>query len=187
MSNNNEYNSISENSSNPVQILTSSTHLDYVYSYFGQNYGSCEANVLQKLNHLSRSNSLLLHRSQSTSRDVRILLPTQIEISIEDAQEIPGKHIRFHSPTTSKLKFNQDRITVVDENEDDMLIHGQNHFYPKPDTSFRQFENKNYQTFLYNFNKIAAGCYLKLLKAPQEIWQLYSLDNHLQSETNFTW
>lgn len=182
--------------SDPIQILTSSSHLDHIYSYFGQSYGQNESKILHELNTLSRKNALMLHKSQSTSRDVRILLPTQIQISVEDNEEstvMPDKKTRFGVSQTStynssksyKSRGMNSSFDMVDENEDDYLILGQNHFYPKPDTSYRQFENKNYQTFLYNFNKIAAGCYLKLFKAPQDLWNLYSLDKHLQEETNF--
>ena len=188
-----QFYSDSQTENNEIQIITSSSHLDHVYSYFGQSYGPNEAKILHELNTLSRKNALVLHKSQSTNRDVRILLPTQIQISVEDSEEtVPDKKIRFgvgqNSATyMSKSKYSglNNSFELVDENEDDYLILGQNHFYPKPDTSYRQFENKNYQTFLYNFNKIAAGCYLKLLKAPQELWNLYSLDKHLQDETNF--
>jgi len=125
---------------------------------------------------------------------VRILLPTQIEIAIEDAQEMPAKHTRFNvnrqpcSPTfTSKFnRLKQSSNDHVDENEDDALILGQVNCYSKPETNYRRFENKNYQTFVFNFNKIAAGCYLKVLQAPQEMWQLYSLDKQIQIETNFS-
>ena len=202
----NEYNSISDQvqSSGDIQILTSNTYLDHVYSYFGQSYTHRESNVLLELNKLSRRNGLLLHKSQSTNRDVRILLPTQIEISLEDDTEAPQEgessppneeenQARFNGTRNkkkSKIFNNSNRNSQFDENDDDILIHGgqnnMNHYYyPKPETIYRRFENKNYQTFLYNFNKIAAGCYLKVMQAPQEIWQLYSLDKHLQSETNF--
>jgi len=166
----NEYNSISDqassgnSSSGGIQILTSSAYLDHVYTYSGQNY--------------TPRHSSLLHRSQSTSRDVRILLPTQIEIALEHSHQTPIKQTRFNiDQQNSQLE--------VDENDDDALILGEFNCYPKPDTNYRRFENKNYQTFLYNFNKIAAGCYLKVMQAPQDLWQLYSLDKHVQAETNF--
>ncbi len=181
----NEYNSISDQASSGnssssgggIQILTSSSYLDHVYTYFGQNYSPRHSSLLHELNSLSRRNGLLLHRSQSTSRDVRILLPTQIEIALEHNHQTPIKQTRFN--------IDQQNSQVVDENDDDALILGEVNCYPKPDTNYRRFENKNYQTFLYNFNKIAAGCYLKVMQAPQDLWQLYSLDKHVQAETNF--
>jgi len=102
---------------------------------------------------------------------------------------MPIKQTRFNIDQENSPRANRPSLKktsqVVDENEDDALILGEVNCYPKPDTNYRRFENKNYQTFLYNFNKIAAGCYLKVMQAPQDLWQLYSLDKHVQAETNF--
>ena len=166
----------------PVKIISTSNHLDHVYSYFGQNYGIRESRLLQQLNTLSQNKGLFLHQCQTSNRDVRILLPTQVPINIEDADEIPEKTNRKISEQGKQSKYN-----FIDENEDDFLIFGQNQNYFKPETSYRQFENKNYLTFLHNFNQIAASCYLKAMKAPVELWQLYSLNKNLENETSLNW
>ena len=100
-------------------------------------------------------------------------IQTQIQISLEDNDR------HFKSGGSKILQ------TTLDENEDDILINSSSMYYPKPDTCFRQFENKNYQTFLLNFNKIAAACYLKVLTASAPLWNLYSINYQLESETNF--
>lgn len=170
-----------EQKNSPV-IISTSNHLDHVYSYFGQNYGTRESRILQQLNILSQNKGLLLHQSQTSSRDVRIILPNQIPIDIEDANEIPEK------PNKKKSQFgNRSKSNYIDVNEDDLLIFGQSQNYCKPESGYRQFENKNYLTFLHNFNQIAASCYLKAMKAPAEIWQLYSLNKHLENEASFNW
>jgi len=49
----------------------------------------------------------------------------------------------------------------------------------------KKIDTENFEIFLYNFNRIALGCYLKVMRAQLSFWSLYSLDESMVKETNF--
>ena len=44
---------------------------------------------------------------------------------------------------------------------------------------------KSYEKFLYNFNKLSIACYLTALQANQAIWSLYNIPLNLAKDANF--
>ena len=177
-----------DSSSHPesyFQVVNTRTHVDHIYSYSGQNYGPYEVNILNALNELSQTKNLLLHRRQLSNRNTRITLPNRFsfyndeKFKFKSSSSGSSSH-RTESPYINmfdNLNENYTNLTSQcdDEDTDDYFIHdSRTAFRLRNERLFYQFENNNYQTFLYFFNKAAIACYLKVMKAPQNVRYYYS-------------
>lgn len=45
---------------------------------------------------------------------------------------------------------------------------------------------QNYEAFLFNFNKLALACYLKVLRASGRVWSTYDIEKEQDSSTNYS-
>jgi hypothetical protein len=189
------------NSDTSQLVLNTKHHLDYIYMYTGQNYTFSINKILIYLNKLSSSNKLAIYRRQVANRDVRILLPFDSNTSASSCSSgnssdssssnssnscyTSSRSYSSDSSSSAKQSFtiysklNEDRSS--DEDERARLRKPKSLRIPR-----EIIENRNYHTFVYNFNRIALACYLKVLKASRNLWASYSLDENLESNTNFS-
>ena len=177
------------------QVINSRTHTDHIYSYSGQNYGPYEVSILGALNELSNTKNLLLHRRQLSNRSTRITLPNRFSFyndenfKFKTSSSGSSSH-RADSPYTNMFENLNENYTNLtsqcdDEDTDDYFIHDtRTAFRMRNEKLFYQFENNNYQTFLYFFNKAAISCYLKVMKAPPNVRFYYSA-GHDDPQTKF--
>jgi len=138
--------------------------VDHVVSYVGHQFEKKTrddnmANItLYGINELARSNRLVLCKRQRSNRDFRILIKN-------DEYESQSKD-NFYRNNFSKLnsyRSEMDSACTFDES----------------------LRSKNYKKFLYNFNKLATACYLKVLKAKDNLYSKYNVSTSLEKDTNF--
>ena len=146
------------------------------------------------LNELSNHNDLLLQQRQSSNRDVRILLQN---VQTGDCNSNPTKQSSYSSNNTSSYKNRESTFSSAENEFDTRANYNDCDGDDDETTSFtpehtcrnsqlrKKLETSNFETFIYNFNKIALGCYLKVMKASKPFWTLYSLDESIAYETNF--
>jgi len=172
------------------QVIKSNRFIEHIYSYSGQNYGSRDGLVLTCLNELSQTNNLILYRKQVSNREINIKLPENrysfIQRSESDSPSYNNENYTKLIISASVSSSNYNNINNK-EDEDDYYIQKANKLLlnKKGNTISNQFENNNYETFLYFFNKAAIACYLKLMKASQTIRAYYSTSQDDLSQTNF--
>ena len=171
------------------QVIKSNRFIEHIYSYSGQNYGPRNGMVLTCLNELSQTNNLILYRKQVSNREINIKLPENrysfIQRSESDSPSYNNNENYTKliiSASVSSSNYNNNK-----EDEDDYYVQKANKLLlnKKGNTISNQFENNNYETFLYFFNKAAIACYLKLMKASQTIRAYYSTSQDDLSQTNF--
>ncbi len=144
---------------------------------------------------MSNQNDLVLMQRQTSNRDVRILLKTSSNLN-------KNKQAFQSSNFANKTKQNKHESTLYASSLQSSADTDYDFNYDceedNPDTTSINQENKNrysnhskkidtenFEIFLYNFNRIALGCYLKVMRAQLSFWSLYSLDESMVKETNF--
>lgn len=173
------------------QVIRSKTHFEHIHSYSGQCYGEKEALILSSLNELSQTNNLKLHRKQVSNRSLKIELPSRYSLYCDEqfkfkTSSTASSSNRANSPYSNmELNDNYTNLASNFEDGDDYYIQENTlAFKLENEKLLNQFENNNYQTFLYLFNKAAIACYLKMIKATQSVRSYYSAaEDDLQ--TNF--
>ena len=174
-----------------TQVLHSKTHTDHVYLYSGQTYSCRESTILKALNELSRDNCMILQQRQMANRDVRILLPNSTPDKSNSKSGNNNSFRKYRKTSESSSKNNEDYNEIpinnysyntnTDNLDDEELTYTEKVY----SHNIRQIENKNYNTFLYNFNQLATACYLKTMKASGLLWSEYSIDEQIEAETDF--
>lgn len=169
------------------QVIKSRTHIEHIYSHAGQNYSERESVILSALNELSQLNCLVLRRRQIANRTTKILLPNKYFSENNFKYNTSSlSSSSTESPYSNMFEMNENYTNLVNnqEDEDDYYVHEDRAKRNRNELISLQFENSNYQTFLYFFNKSAIACYLKLMRATQSIRSYYSA-NKEDFQTNF--
>jgi hypothetical protein len=188
---------MNSNSDTSQLVLNTKAHLDYIYMYTGQNYTSSINKILVYLNKLSSSNKLAIYRRQVANRDVRILLPFDSSSSSSGNSSDSGSSRSSNSCYSSSRSYSSDSsssakqsYTIYSKLDEDRSSVDDDRVRSRKSKTSRIpreiIENRNYNTFVYNFNRIALACYLKVLRASKTLWTTYSLDEHLESNTNLS-
>lgn len=76
---------------------------------------------------------------------------------------------------------NRDVRILIENNNNTDTINNKKNFNDSLNTP----SNKNYEKFLYNFNKLAIACYLTALQSNDHIWSVYNIPLYLAKDTNF--
>lgn len=161
-------------------VLNNNTHLDYIYMYTGQSYSQSVGKVLVYLNKLSMANKLSIYKRQTSFRDVRILLPLISSNSTNSSSSYTSSSHSSEAYNNTKSGFTIYSKLKRDKSGDNQA--------GKPFVHFchEHLEDRNYNTFVYNFNRIALACYLKVLQASKSTWSSYSIDHNMDLNTQFT-
>jgi hypothetical protein len=182
-------------------ILNSKNHIDQVCMYIGQSYSQSTNKILHYLNKLSSQNQLILCRRQLANRDVRILLPSFFSSSTPENNSTSINYSSNFSSSSSDSSSpskaeNSLRVYTkldeeeVDDDDDDQFdaIKRQNSCTKTPNLQIlyrNLIDDKNFNTFLFNFNRVAHACYLKMFQSSHALWNRFSLDKKFEKNTNF--
>lgn len=133
---------------------------------------------------MSTQNELVLLQRHASNRDVRILLKNSPNKRYFQANNLPNKNEPSLSSTQSSADTDYELKYAYEEDYGETRRTDQQH-KSKKSNFIKKIDMENFEIFLYNFNRIALGCYLKVMRAQLSFWNLYSLDENIAYETNF--